>query len=176
MLPSDGAALPRRRSQTGVRASCLRLAKCRKSPSDQRTMVNSGPMPLKVRRTAAGDYWSSACDARSTALRLYRPYLSEKELQPVKFAAEPLLQADRRGRPSPVLSASSFWRRSRRTGSYSVMPWANRSPFMRLTFLTRPAVRDRRSRLICRQSSCSAVGAFARRRPAARPAYEPARL
>ena len=66
-----------------------------------------------------------------------------------------------RGRPSPVLSASSFWRRSRRTGSYSVMPCANRSPFMRLTFLTRSAVRDRRSRLICRRSSCSGVGAFA---------------
>ncbi len=32
---------------------------------------------------------------------------------------------------------------------------------MRLTFLTRSAVRDRRSRLICRRSSCSAVGAFA---------------
>ena len=66
-----------------------------------------------------------------------------------------------RGRPSPVLSASSFWRRSRRTGSNSVMPCANRSPFMRLTFLTRSAVRDRRSRLICRRSSCSGVGAFA---------------
>ena len=32
---------------------------------------------------------------------------------------------------------------------------------MRLTFLTRSAVRDRRSRLICRRSSCSGVGAFA---------------
>ena len=51
-----------------------------------------------------------------------------------------------------------------------MMPCANRSPFMRLTFLTRSAVRDRRSRLICRRSSCSGVGAFAMAQDAARDA------
>ena len=38
------------------------------------------------------------CDLPSLqhlALRLYRPYLFEKEFKTVKFAAEPLLQADR---------------------------------------------------------------------------------
>ena len=124
--------------------------------------MNSGPMPLKVRRTAAGDCASSACDARS-ASRCVSTVLtcSRRSSSRSSSRLSRCFRQIGRGRPSPVLSVSSFWRRSRRTGSYSVMPCANRSPFMRLTFLTRSAVRDRRSRLICRRSSCSGVGAFA---------------
>ncbi|SFH49075.1 hypothetical protein SAMN05216459_1392 [Ensifer sp. OV372] len=61
------------------------------------------------------------------------------------------------GRPSPVRSASRRWRRSRFTGSYPRIPCVKSSPFMRLTWKTRSAIRVFRSRPIRRLSSSSGV-------------------
>lgn len=61
-------------------------------------------------------------------------------------------------RPSPVRSASRRWRRSRFTGSYPRIPCV-KSPFMRLTWKTRSAIRVFRSRPIRRLSSSSGVRA-----------------
>jgi hypothetical protein len=125
LLVVDLAALPRSRRQTGIGrklTSIIVMAEQALRPEDGRELgADAGALAWTCSRASgASRSASTALSCSSSSSRRS----SSREICAFKCAGS--------SRPSPVRSAASRARRSRRSGSYLLIPCASSSPLIRL--------------------------------------------
>jgi len=140
LLVIDGSTLPRRRRQPCIGSNLRRLSKCRNSPSDQRTAVNSGPMPLNPVTWPAGPAARLFARQARVPLSLHPFDLLEQQFERSSSRLIWVLRCLWQGRPSPVLNSLSCLPSIAGAAARSRIRLARKQPLIRLTCWTRSLV------------------------------------